>query len=343
MARKPEGRPAGRRRSQGAPTKCPKTPGFPGIRERAEVKVLVTGATGCVGPRVVDALRAAGCSVRTLSLSPGDAPRDIDERIGDILDNAAVESAAEGMNAVVHLAGKVHVMHAAPDSEFERVNVGGTANLVRAARSAGVEKLVFFSTISVYGSGNGQILDENSPVRPETPYARTKLQAEKIVLGSGLKSCVLRCGAIYGPQMQGNYQQLVRALENGRFLPVGPGTNRRTLLHVRDAARAAVLALRHPGSAGRIFNVSDGEFHTIAEIISAICDALGKSPPRFRIPMWMAIAGSRALGGRVQARLRKYTEDLAVSSKRIQEELGFEPAMSLAEGWRESLGKRDGI
>jgi nucleoside-diphosphate-sugar epimerase len=150
------------------------------------VKVLVTGATGCVGPRVVDALRAAGCSVRTLSLSPGDAPRDIDERIGDILDNAAVESAAEGMNAVVHLAGKVHVMHAAPDSEFERVNVGGTANLVRAARSAGVEKLMFFSTISVYGSGNGQILDENSPVRPETPYARTKLQAEKIVLGSGL-------------------------------------------------------------------------------------------------------------------------------------------------------------
>lgn len=341
---------------------------------------LVTGATGAVGPRVVAALYDAGYLVRTLSMdAPPDGgwPEGVEAVIGDITDQAALDSAMRGVDAVVHLAALLHIVSPPPElrEKYERINVGGTANVVEAARQAGVGRLVFFSTIAVYGPSAGVILTEDSPTHPDSFYAQTKLDAEKIVLAAKREDgkplgVVLRLGAVYGARIKGNYQRLLHALARSRFLPIGRGDNRRTLVHDRDVARAALSALEHPAAAGKIFNVSDGRFHTMNEIIGTICNALGRRPPWFSLPVGptrglvglvekasRGIVGTRsrilANSGHVptipgqalsptiplvtRAMIDKYTEDVAVDSRRIQNELGFVPRYDLAAGWKETV------
>jgi len=95
---------------------------------------------------------------------------------------------------------------------------------------------------------------------------------------------VLRLGAVYGSRIKGNYEQLTRALSRNRFIPIGSGLNRRTLVYDKDVGRAAVLAVSHSAAAGRVFNVTDGNFHTLNEIIESICSAPGRKPPRLSLP-----------------------------------------------------------
>lgn len=319
--------------------------------------ILVTGATGAVGPLVVGAVRSSGYLVRALSLDPPPAgiwPNDVGTVLGDVTDSSTVEAAMDGVDIVLHLAALLHVVDPplSQQGEYERVNVGGTANVVAAMIKAQVKRVVFFSTIAVYGQSGGRILTEDAPVHPETYYARTKLAAEGIVLDArGADGrpvgTVLRLGAVYGARIKGNYQRLLRSLSKGRFVPVGNGSNRRTLVYDKDVARAAVLAVQHPDAAGRIYNVSDGRFHTLDEIISVICGALGRKPPRFSLPVTptRVAAGvaedcARLLGRRspiTRSTIDKYTEDIAVSSERIQRELGFVPSYDLITGWQETV------
>ena len=114
-----------------------------------------------------------------------------------------------------------------------------------------------------------------------------------------------------------------------------------------DVAKAALLAVQHPNAAGKVYNVSDGQFHTLKEIIVAICQALGRTPPRF----WVPVGPVRFMAGLVEDTLRlvgrkspigrdtidKYTEDVAVDSQLIQRELGFKPEFNLQTGWQETV------
>ena len=235
---------------------------------------------------------------------------------------------------------------------YERINVGGTTAVVKAAVQAGIKRLVFFSTIAVYGNSNVQILTEDAPAKPDTFYARTKLAAERIVLdakradGQPLGT-VLRFAAIYGSRIKGNYQRLLQSLARGRFIPIGHGCNRRTLIYDRDVANAALLAAQHPKAAGKLYNASDGHFYTLNEIITAICQALGRNPPRYSVP----VGPARFMAGFMEDALRlvgrkspisrdtidKYTEDIAVDSQLIQRELGFKPQFGLSAGWKETV------
>jgi UDP-glucose 4-epimerase len=335
--------------------------------------VLVTGATGTVGPRVVAALHDAGYQIRTLSIdSPPDGmwPDGVEARIGDVTDPGAVQSALQGVDGVIHLAALLHIVNPLPgfQEKYERINVGGTANVVESALQAGVGRLVFFSTIAVYGASTGDALTEDSPTHPDSFYGQTKLAAERIVLAAKREDgeplgTVLRLGAVYGARIKGNYQRLLLALARSRFLPIGRGDNRRTLVYDKDVARAALLALEHPEAAGRVFNVSDGEFHILNDIISTICSALGRKPPRLSLPVGptLGLVGlvekgirgimrtrSRILANSgqapspiiplaIRAMIEKYMEDIAVDGSRIQKELGFVPQYDLRTGWEETV------
>ena len=195
-------------------------------------------------------------------------------------------------------------------------------------------------------------MTEDSPLHPETFYAQTKLTAERIVLdakgtdGQPIGT-VLRLGAVYGSRIKGNYQRLLQSLARGRFVPIGDGRNRRSLIYDRDVARAAVLALQHPVAASKLYNVSDCHFHTLKAIIVAICDAIGRTPPQFSVPVGPAqfMAGFmedtfRLVGRKSpisQDTIDKYNEDIAVDSQRIQEELGFVPKFGLSAGWKDTV------
>jgi nucleoside-diphosphate-sugar epimerase len=341
-------------------------------------RILVTGATGAVGPRVVAALHDAGYRIRTLSIdSPPDGvwPDGVEARIGDIADPASVQSAMQDVDGVIHLAALLHIVNPSPalQEKYERINVGGTATVVEAARQAGVGRLVFFSTIAVYGASSGDVLTEDSPTHPDSFYSQTKLDAERIVFAAKREDgkplgTVLRLGAVYGARIKGNYQRLLFALAGNLggnlgtrsqfprkfghvprlpFIPIGSGLNRRTLVYDKDVARAALLALEHPEAAGKVFNVSDGEFHTLSNIISTICQALGRKPPGLSLPVGPVrfaagiVEDAARLTGFsppiVRATIDKYTEDIAVDSRRIQKELGFVPQYDLAAGWKETI------
>jgi len=235
---------------------------------------------------------------------------------------------------------------------YRKINVGGTKNVVESAVRANVWRILFFSTISVYGDTDGRIVNEDTLPRPDTLYGRTKLEAEKMVLAAKDKAgnsigTVLRLSAVYGSGIKGNYRQLLRALERGWFFPIGPGRNRRTVIYDKDVANAAVLALRHSAAAGRLYNVSDGQFHRLEEIIMAICKALGRIPPRFSLPaapvrftVGVFEDALKMIGLKppvTRATIDKYLEDVAVDSQLIQKELGFTPEFDVIAGWEEAV------
>jgi nucleoside-diphosphate-sugar epimerase len=344
--------------------------------------VLVTGATGAVGPRVVHALDQAGFRIRSFSVdtpTSGMFPQSVEVLIGDVTDQVAVQSAMQGVDAVVHMAALLHIVNPPPElrEKYERVNISGTATVVEAAIKAGVKRVVLSSTIAVYGPSAGSVLNEMSPTHPDTFYAQTKCAAEQIVLnakgadGQPLGT-VLRLGAVYGSRIKGNYERLTRALAGNLgnkgtrsqflgklghvpllpalrfpFIPVGNGLNRRTLIYDKDVGRAAALAVYHPAAAGRVFNVTDGRFHSLNEIIESICAALGRKPPRLSLPVGPMRAligliekGSNAIGIKppiTRAIIDKYTEDIAVDGSLIQKELGFVPRYDLKTGWEETI------
>lgn len=320
-------------------------------------RILITGATGAVGPLVVSAFHKAGYSVRTLSLDapPKDIwPENVEAIIGDVTDADTVERAVKDMDAVIHLAALLHIVNPPPElrAKYERINVGGTTNVVAAAVRAGVKRVVLFSTIAVYGPSGGRIIKEDTIPCPDTFYAKTKLAAEKIVMAAQDHEgrhigTVLRLGAVYGSRIKGNYEKLAHALARHRFIPIGSGQNRRTLIYDKDAAQAAMLAASHPAAAGKIFNVTDGRFHALNEIIEAICAALSRKPPRISIPKGLAEAGAGFMEKIVQitgirlpavkTMIDKYTEDIAVQGSLIREELGFISRYDLQQGWQDAV------
>lgn len=321
--------------------------------------ILVTGATGAVGPQVVAALSDARYKIRTLSLDPAPAgiwPDAVETKIGDVTNVVDVQSAMQGVDAVVHLAALLHIINPTPalKQQYEKINVGGTAVVVEAAVQANIRRVLYFSTIAVYGDSCGQILHEATPPNPKTFYEQTKLEAERIVLGAKNYldqpiGTVLRLASVYGSRIKGNFGRLTHALARHRFIPIGNGLNRRTLVYDKDVGRAAVLALSHPSAVGRAFNVTDGEFHTLNEIIKSICSALSRKPPRLSLPSGivrsaaLAIeAGCHIFGLRApisSEMVGKYTEDVAVEGRLIQKDLGFIPQYDLETGWQETIGE----
>jgi len=319
---------------------------------------LVTGATGTLGPSVIQALTDCGDRVRGLAL-PGPRqpalPPGVELIEGSVLSEDTLEKAARDVDVVVHLAAKLHVQDPIPAElhEYHRVNVEGTRVVLHAAQRARAKRVVLFSTICVYGSGG--VFDEESEVRPVGAYATSKLEAERLVLaartsdGHSPQGVVLRLGAVFGPRMKGNYVRLAQALRGGWFVRVGDGRNRRTLIFDGDVARAAVLATLHPHAPGRVFNVTDGRIHTLDGIITAICSALGRRPPRLSVPARPArvvagvlqdlhsVVGRRSPVSR--ATIDKLTEDVAVSGQRFIHDLGFRPSVEFEEGWRRTVGE----
>jgi nucleoside-diphosphate-sugar epimerase len=320
--------------------------------------VLVTGATGALGPRVVEALHRSGYSVRVLDLdppAPGAFGSSVDFRLGDIKILKDIRSAIKDVHLVVHMAAIPHVANPPHDRSplYALVNVDGTKNVVEMALKAGVKRFVFFSTIAVYGNSAGRtVLNEDTIPKPETLYAQSKSHAERIVLdayrpdGVPLGS-VLRLAAAYGSQVKGNYRRLLQALAGKRFIPIGPGTNRRTLVYDKDVARAVLAVIANPNAAGKVFNVTDGEIHSLNDIIQSMCGALGRRPPRIHLPVApsrMAAdiidKGTMLLGlgfPGLRSALDKYTEDIAVDGHRIQNEIGFRPKYDLLSGWEEAI------
>jgi nucleoside-diphosphate-sugar epimerase len=288
-----------------------------------------------------------GWRVRALVRNPQKRFEGVEIIQGDIADSTVLRRACEGVSAVVHAAGLAHVFGiAAKDLErFHAVNAVGTAKLIDAAVEAGVPHIVLVSSVSVYGDCPGAKCDESVPCHPKGPYATSKWQAEieatERIAAVQASLTILRFATIYGEGDRGNVARLVGALDRSRFIWPGSGLNRKSLIYKEDAARACLAALERPGFGTEIYNVT-AQPASMREIVSAICQALGRPVPRLRIPMALLKAVgiiSLRMGdpGQLGQRLQKFIHDDVYDAAKFETAFGFSPAISLAEGMRREV------
>lgn len=312
---------------------------------------FVTGATGCIGGALVARLSQQGWRVvalvrdRTRAGFLNQWP-NVEFVEGDLSAREGMAGAMRSCEVVFHLAAKVHAAPDTPDSEFVQVNVNGTRNVVAAAIENCVRRFVLFSTVAVYAESD-EVLDENSLTIPATSYGKSKLEAERIVCGSGLDATVLRLPVVYGLRDRGNVAKLIDAIRFGRYFIVGNGRNLKTMVAVENVVDAALAVARDERACG-IYLVADGRPYSQAEIAETIADLLGHRRPR-KLPR-----GPLLLAGRAADLIRKLTgvalpisadrviklsNHTCFSAVRIERELGFKPCVELREGLAEVINQ----
>ncbi len=311
-------------------------------------RVLVTGANGFVGSHLVERLLREGHEVRGLTRSAGrGAPPlpGLEWVEGDICDEMVVKTAAAGVDTIFHLAAKVHETHEISQDEqaYEQVNVGGTLNVLKAAESAGVCRLVFISSVKAMGEGSHHEDDEETPPAPQTAYGRSKLRAEQAVrqaaLSSGLQAVSLRLPMVYGPGTKGNLFKMMQAIDRGYFPPWPSVPNRRSMVHVANVVDAACVCAESPLGRYACYIVTDGTAYSTRELYEQFALALGKRPPAWATPpailrllARVGDAGEVLLRRRLpfdSAALDKLIGSACYRADRITQDLAFHPRMTL--------------
>lgn len=273
------------------------------------MKVLVTGASGMLGGAVASLLLARGHTVRTLQRRPSGIP-GAEDVTGQLTNRSTVKTAVAGMDAVIHLAAKVSFT--GDPEEFHRVNVVGTADLLDAARGAGVRRFVYVSSPSVAHLGKslvGAAAEPADPLRARGSYARTKAEAELVALGSDddcLSVTAIRPHIVWGPGDAQLVERVLNRARSGRLPLLAGGTALVDTTYVDNAASAIVAALDRIGFVrGLALVVTNGEPRPIGELLASICAAGGVPGPRKSIPGWLG----RAAGSTVESFWRGSTTD----------------------------------
>ncbi|MQX37433.1 NAD-dependent epimerase/dehydratase family protein [Roseospira navarrensis] len=302
--------------------------------------VAVTGATGFIGRALCRRLLTAGRPVVALTRGPDPQglPDGVEVRpIGDLADAPAAPDALEGVDAVVHLAARVHVMRPTPaDADaFHRVNVTATERLAEAAAARGLRRMVFVSTAKVHGEGGADtVYTADDPLTPEDAYGRSKATAETALRGvesrTGLPVTILRPPLVYGPGVRANAAALARLCDTPWPLPFGAVRNARSLIALDTLADAIAVALDAPAAAGRSYLVRDGEDVSTAELIRRIRRLQGRPARLVPVPPGVLTLGLRVLGkGGVADRL---FGSFRIDDAPIRRDLGWTPPLTLDEG-----------
>ena len=301
-------------------------------------RILVTGATGFVGKAVCAHLQNHGLVVRAalrkksaMIDGPGGESWDEQAVIGDISAATDWRQALSGVDGVVHLAAKVHVMTPTAESldEFHQVNAEGTRRLAEAAAAAGVKRLVFLSSIKVNGEATlpGRPFTPASIPQPFDPYAQSKLAAEesinKVGTLTGMETVILRTPLIYGVGAKGNLAALARLANSAYFLPLGGITNQRSLIGLDSLARAIEIALFHGSAAGRIFLAAETPAVSTSQLVTALRQGFGRAARLINVPQsfWRIATVFPGLA----ARVHRLTDSLVIDDPALRH-LGWHPS-----------------
>jgi nucleoside-diphosphate-sugar epimerase len=299
---------------------------------------LVTGGSGFVGREIVRYLKERGQEIVILGRSsvPGYPTIAADLGRGDI------DLRARHFAHVYHAAGLAHAEpHTQEEAErFTVVNLEGTRALLVALEHCRErpESFLYVSTVAVYGVDRGELLDETTERRATDPYGLSKRRAEDLVLEwgarHGVRTAVVRLPLVAGPGAPGNLGRMLAALSTGRYLGVGDGAARRSMVRLTDVVRV----LPRMADVGGVFHLTDGSHPSFAELESAVAEALGRRPPR-HLPTPLARAAAQA--GDVlefltrrrmpfnRRTLVKMTSTLTFSDERARRVLGWQPTRVL--------------
>jgi nucleoside-diphosphate-sugar epimerase len=316
--------------------------------------VFVTGGSGFIGGRLIERLRADGHTVRALARSDA-AGRRIRERggeprAGDLADVAAMRTAAEGCEFAFHAAAALGDW--GKRDYFERVNVDGTANALRACADAGVRRFVHVGTEAALLAGQPLVnADETALLRPDSPalYSSTKALAEQLVRRAnqeGFETIVVRPRFVWGRGDTTLLPTMVGLVRSGRFAWIGGGRHRTSTTHVDNAVEGLVLGALH-GTPGNAYFVTDGEPVVFREFVTQLLATQRVEPPGRSIPApvahALAVTGETAwrtlpLPGRPPLTRFGYWvsgQECTIRIDKAREQLGYGPVRSTPDGLRE--------
>lgn len=271
--------------------------------------------------------------------------KDVKVVSGDITEKRSLAGLCKDIEIVYHLAAKVHDFSNKSNTADEHfaVNVSGTKNILDECIHFGIKHFVYFSSVKAMAEERGNNLDETFSPAPETLYGKSKLEAEKVVEDYGGKykfnTTSLRLPLVYGPGNKGNIYRMIEAVDRGRFVMIGRGANRRSMVYVENAVDAAISVVNNSRADSSVYIVTDGIDYSLKELYDTISKGLGKMPRSFSVPMGLArgfamigsIAGN-LIGKQVPFNLNileKLTGTYTFSSLKIQRELGFKPRYNL--------------
>jgi nucleoside-diphosphate-sugar epimerase len=249
--------------------------------------VLITGASGFIGKHVVSTLASSGWVVRAVARDPAAIP----ERSGvqhvalaDLARPSDWSALVAGVSHLVHLAGIADAPGQLPDEVYTRINTDAVGELAQAATGR-VERFVLMSSVRAQsGLAAEHVITEKDFPQPTDAYGRSKLAAERLLKESGVPFTVLRPVVVYGKGVKGNIASLATLAQTPMPLPFGGLDNRRSLLAMENLADAIALVLDARQAEGETFLVADTEPISVAELVSAMREGLGRAPHLMRVP-----------------------------------------------------------
>lgn len=302
-------------------------------------KILVTGANGFVGRALVNRLIQLGIRV-TASVRHSSMPKyeDVNEVIHNINSKTDWKSDLVGIDVVIHLAARVHVMNDSeldPLSAFREINTSGTMNLARQASKAGVKRFIFMSSIKVNGESTGSDwkFKADDKANPTDPYATSKFEAEQELLALvekvDMDVVIIRPPLVYGLGVKANFALMMRWVYKSIPLPLGAINNQRSLIALDNLVDFIVHCVSHPKAANETFLVSDGEDVTTTQLIEKIAGSLQKKAWLVPIPGGLIRYFARLVGKGDQ--IDRLLGNLQLDNSKAKELLDWNPVVTMDE------------
>jgi GlcNAc-P-P-Und epimerase len=302
-------------------------------------RVLIIGGSGFIGARLTSRLLELGYDVSIFDRSPSALHASRATR-GDVRDASAVCNAAVGVDCIVNLAAeRRHDVQ--PASLHFDINVGGAENVTKAAVAANVQRLIFLSSVAVYGT-HQPLADESTPLRPENPYGRSKALAEEVYVqwAAAHKQrslLTVRSVVVFGEGQRGNIYVLANQIRRKQFLMVGSGQNRKSIAYVGNVVE--FIAQHIDGADGQtLVNYADGPDLRTIELVARLAVLLAVPVPSWRVPFAIAVLLGNAFDVLARltrrsfpisaVRVRAFCAETRISTRTLQSS-GFTPPQNL--------------
>jgi UDP-glucose 4-epimerase len=310
--------------------------------------ILITGATGFVGSRLAGFLSSQFPEME-LRLAVRRRPEELQvpsvlsvgsiEVVGDINPYTNWSNALIGVDVVIHLAARVHVMKDValdPLEEYRNANTLATIHLAGEAAKAGVKRFIYLSSIKVNGeeTTSGQSYSEESTPAPIDPYGVSKWEAElgleKICAQTGMEFVIIRPPLVYGPGVKANFQRLMGVVAKGMPLPLGAVDNQRSMLALDNLVSFISEAISNPLAANQRFLLSDGKDVSTTQLLKLLAKGMGKSIWLLPVPAVILRAAAQVIGASAAA--DRLLGSLQIDSSKARQLLHWQPPLSVEEG-----------
>lgn len=303
-------------------------------------RILVTGATGFVGRSLCLHLLRSGQVIRPVVRSGSSVVEYLDTTtIAKIDCDTDWSTALSGVDVIIHLAARVHVMNDAiadPLTEFRKVNVYGTLNLAQQAAIAGIKRFIFVSSVKVNGEHTkiDKPFMESDKVNPQDSYGISKSEAEQglmlIAQQTGMEVVVIRPPLVYGGGVKANFASMIQMVMRNIPLPLGAIHNKRSFVYIDNLVSLIVKCIDHPAAANQVFLVSDGDDLSTTELLIGCANALDVKLRLIPVPQkWITIFA--ALIGKKDV-AQRLGDSLQVDITKARTLLDWTPPITVKEG-----------